>query len=118
MGFTPEDQKSHKNIRNKWLQFGRFVRFQPLYESAYEEPIQNASTIFVCEFCLEPTDKIEEFRNHMVLQKNIIHKKNICLQMLCKQRCPPGNEIYRDPHENWNIWEIEGQIETVKLYNL
>jgi hypothetical protein len=66
MGFNPEETGANRNTQNQWLQFGQFVRFRPLYESAYAQPIQSAPIIYVCEFCLTPMAELEQFRNHVV----------------------------------------------------
>ncbi|KAI3419673.1 hypothetical protein GPALN_004107 [Globodera pallida] len=101
LGFTPA--KDIRNSNNHWLQFGQFVRFQPLYESAYQEPIRSAKIIYVCEFCLAHMVDIDKFRSHV---------------MFCQWRYPPGNEIYRNVQERWNIWEVEGNTETAYCRNL
>uniref|UniRef100_A0A915NAA4 Histone acetyltransferase n=1 Tax=Meloidogyne javanica TaxID=6303 RepID=A0A915NAA4_MELJA len=45
MGIKPEGQ-SKRNTLNQWLQFGQFVRFKPLYEGSYAEPLNSASIIY------------------------------------------------------------------------
>lgn len=67
MGFNPEKAARHnRNTHNKWLQFGQFIRFRPLYASAYPQPIQSAPIIYVCEFCLTPMAQLEHFKSHVV----------------------------------------------------
>ena len=65
MGFNPEGQ-SNRNVRNQWLQFGQFVRFRPLYESSYLEPLNSSSIIYVCEFCLTHVLSLDQFKTHVV----------------------------------------------------
>lgn len=65
MGYNPADE-SNKNTHNNWVQFGQFVRFKPLYESAYLEPILTADIIYICEFCLTPMENCDKFKSHVV----------------------------------------------------
>uniref|UniRef100_A0A1I8AYG5 Histone acetyltransferase n=1 Tax=Meloidogyne hapla TaxID=6305 RepID=A0A1I8AYG5_MELHA len=98
MGIKPEGQ-SKRNVLNQWLQFGQFFRFKPLYEGSYAEPLNSASIIYVCEFCLIPLLSLDLFKTHA---------------KSCPCRFPPGNEIYRDMDEGLCIWEVEGCFETEK----
>lgn len=103
MGLNLEESDNNRNHRNQWIQFGQFVRYKPLYESAYQEPIQSAPIVYICEFCLTPLAHLEQFRSHV---------------QFCPRRYPPGNEFYRNAREGWNIWEVEGNIETSYCRNL
>ncbi|CAK5044892.1 unnamed protein product [Meloidogyne enterolobii] len=89
MGIKPEGQ-SKRNTLNQWLQFGQFVRFKPLYEGSYAEPLNSASIIYVCEFCLTHFLSLQLFKTHV---------------KFCPCCFPPGNEIYRDVDEGICIWE-------------
>ncbi|KAL7076832.1 hypothetical protein ACQ4LE_003655 [Meloidogyne hapla] len=102
MGIKPEGQ-SKRNVLNQWLQFGQFFRFKPLYEGSYAEPLNSASIIYVCEFCLIPLLSLDLFKTHA---------------KSCPCRFPPGNEIYRDMDEGLCIWEVEGCFETTYCRNL
>jgi len=68
MGIKPEGQ-SKRNTLNQWLQFGQFVRFKPLYEGSYAEPLNSASIIYVCEFCLTHFLSLHLFKTHVVRNK-------------------------------------------------
>lgn len=104
MGFNPEKAARHnRNTRNKWLQFGQFIRFRPLYASAYPQPIQYAPIIYVCEFCLTPMAQLEHFKSHV---------------WFCPRQFPPGNEIYRNAGKGWNIFEVNGCREPNYCRNL
>lgn len=67
----------------------------------------------------------EFFKSCKIFAKNVvfeiifivslkIYKKKIFHQIHCPRRYPPGNEIYRDTGEQWNIWEVEGSYEKVQ----
>jgi len=117
MGLNLEESDNNRNHRNQWIQFGQFVRYKPLYESAYQEPIQSAPIVYICEFCLTPLAHLEQFRSHVVvIESKIMSNKDIIFifKQFCPRRYPPGNEFYRNAREGWNIWEVEGNIETVK----
>jgi GNAT superfamily N-acetyltransferase len=102
MGFNPEGQ-NNRNVLNQWLQFGQFVRFRPLYESSYFEPLNSAPIIYVCEFCLTHLLTLDQFTTHV---------------KFCPRSFPPGNEIYRDMDDSLCIWEVEGSFETTYCRNL
>uniref|UniRef100_A0A914LKF3 Histone acetyltransferase n=1 Tax=Meloidogyne incognita TaxID=6306 RepID=A0A914LKF3_MELIC len=102
MGIKPEGQ-SKRNTLNQWLQFGQFVRFKPLYEGSYAEPLNSASIIYVCEFCLTHFLSLHLFKTHV---------------KFCPCCFPPGNEIYRDLDEGICIWEVEGCFEMTYCRNL
>lgn len=89
------------NTSNEWIYFGPYVRFKPIYESPFMEPIKAAKSIYICEFCLTPLVDCILFKNHI---------------SFCPWKHPPGNEIYREG--NLNIWEVEGSIETLYCRNL
>uniref|UniRef100_A0A915CZZ1 Histone acetyltransferase n=1 Tax=Ditylenchus dipsaci TaxID=166011 RepID=A0A915CZZ1_9BILA len=52
-------------ISMQWLYFGPHIRFKPIYESSYPEPIQSSALVYICEFCLRPLNDLCQFKNHL-----------------------------------------------------
>lgn len=60
------------NTSNEWIYFGPYVRFKPIYESPFMEPIKAAKSIYICEFCLTPLVDCILFKNHIVIQEHLM----------------------------------------------
>ena len=58
-----------------------------------EEPVQ--IDIYLCEFCLKPLESKEQLWERHMLK--------------CKERHPPGDEIYRDADKHLSVFEVDGR---------
>lgn len=80
----------------QWVHFGTPHVFRALYDSAYPEPTNSHTHLWVCKFCLFCEHRRADFEIHISEQ--------------CKAKFPPGNEIYR--REKISFFEVDGRIQT------
>lgn len=80
----------------RFIEFGKY-EIQTWYSSPYPQEYARLSKLYLCEYCLKYT------KSKVILERH---------SMKCRQRYPPGTEIYR--WEDISVFEVDGN--TNKLY--
>eukprot|EP00924_Labyrinthula_sp_SR-Ha-C_P009174 snap_masked-scaffold_2-processed-gene-15.7-mRNA-1 protein AED:0.03 eAED:0.04 QI:0/0/0/1/1/1/4/0/439 len=92
-----------KNVNR--VELGRYIMecwyFSPIPKEYYTEG--SLDTLYMCEFCLQ------FFKFHTELTRHY---------HICRQRYPPGDEIYRDPEFHVAMFELDGAISKFYCQNL
>ncbi|PIC50062.1 hypothetical protein B9Z55_001116 [Caenorhabditis nigoni] len=91
----PKEVLSSEVSGGQTLHFGTGKACKAVYKSAYGEPLQSASDLYFCKFCIYTTHHKQDL---------IAHWDN------CTARHPPGDEIYRD--EDIAFFEVDGAVRT------
>lgn len=84
----------------RFIEFGKY-EIQTWYSSPYPQEYARLSKLYLCEFCLKYT------KSKMILERHL---------MKCRQRYPPGTEIYR--WEDIAVFEVDGNANKIYCQNL
>ncbi|CAL8139260.1 unnamed protein product [Orchesella dallaii] len=84
----------------RFIEFGKY-EIQTWYSSPYPQEYARLNKLFLCEFCLKYT------KSKGILERHLLK---------CRQRYPPGTEIYR--WEEISVFEVDGNTNKIYCQNL
>ncbi|EJW77943.1 MOZ/SAS family protein, partial [Wuchereria bancrofti] len=90
--FQPSEENADEERppQTQWVHLGS-ERLLVMYPSPYPKRIAQASSVYLCRFCLVALEDSTLYEIHAAY---------------CEWKHPPGNEIYRD--DRLSFWEIDG----------
>lgn len=84
-----------------FIEFGKY-EVRTWYSSPYPQEYARLNKLYLCEFCLK-----------YIKSKGILERH---LRSKCRQRYPPGTEIYR--WEDISVFEVDGNTNKIYCQNL
>jgi hypothetical protein len=111
---------SPHSLRIRTIRFGEFD-IQTWYDAPFPEEYATIpdGRLWICEFCLKYMKSRFGAVRHRVGKTPLICMSSIftylsALQMKCKARHPPGDEIYRDGAIS--VFEVDGRKNKVNIF--
>lgn len=119
---TPAPTSTHNGstLRVRSIRFGEFD-IQTWYDAPFPEEYMSLpdGKLWICEYCLKYIKSAFGASRHKVYACPSIVSEiclDVCVQLKCKMRHPPGDEIYRD--SSIAIFEVDGRKNKIYCQNL